>query len=111
MNQFDIPPGSIRTSAKSESGGGGDGYEITEGTTVMDIMDKTLYVRTYDNAQTRKVTVSSLDLNTRELSTFALNQPDTAVDLAHNYRFRPHDRKPLPACGMWREAWQFQIAA
>jgi choloylglycine hydrolase len=81
MNQFDIPPGAIRTSAKSESGGGVDGIEITEWTTVMDSKTGALYVRTFENSQTRKISLSSLDLNAKELRTFALNQAESEVDV------------------------------
>jgi choloylglycine hydrolase len=81
MNQFDIPPGAIRTSAKSESGGGIDGFEVTEWTTVMDTKNQVLYVRTYDNSQTRKVSFASLDLNAKDIRTLPLTQTENAVDM------------------------------
>lgn len=81
MNHFDIPPGAVRTSAASKSGGGLDGYETTEWTTVMDIKNRTLYVRTFDNAQTHRVALGDLDLNGKGITTFPLDAAETAIDL------------------------------
>ena len=81
MNNFDIPPGAITTSAKAAAGGGIDGYEITEWTSAVDVKNKVLYVRTYDNQQIRKVSLGAMQLDAKEIKYLSLDQPEQVVDL------------------------------
>jgi choloylglycine hydrolase len=81
MNNFDIPPGAISTSAKSASGGGIDGYEITEWTSVATLKDPTFYLRSYDSNQTRKLVLSKMPLDGKEIKTFPLKPGNVFVEL------------------------------
>jgi len=81
MNNFDIPPGAIATSAKAAAGGGIDGYEITEWTSVADIKNKVFYVRTYDSFQTRKVALSNMPLDGTTIKYMSLDKGDGVLEL------------------------------
>jgi choloylglycine hydrolase len=81
MNNFDIPPGAITTSAKAAAGGGIDGVEITEWTSVADMKNKVFYIRTYDSLQTHKVVLSAMPLDGKAIRYISLNQGEGAVEL------------------------------
>lgn len=81
MNNFDIPPGAIATSAKAAAGGGIDGYEVTEWTSTADLKNKVFYVRTYDSAQTRKVVMSAMPLDGKSIKYISLDQGADTIEL------------------------------
>jgi len=81
LNNFDIPPGAISTSSKSASGGGIDGYETTEWMSVATLKDPTFYVRSYDSNQTRRLALSAMPLDGKEIKTFPLSPAHVFVDL------------------------------
>lgn len=81
MNNFDIPPGAITTSAKAAAGGGIDGQEITEWTSVADIKNKAFYVRTYDGFQTLKVALDKTSLDGKAITYISLDRANGATEL------------------------------
>lgn len=81
LNNFDISPGIIRTSADSATGGGVTGIETTEWTSVVDLKAKRYMIRTYDNNQTRVLDLAKAPLDGKQISTIPLNQPATSVDV------------------------------
>ena len=74
MNNFDIPPGAIATSATAAAGGGIDGYETTEWTSAIDLKNKVLYVRPSDTLTTQTFALSDMPLDGKEIKTFSLEQ-------------------------------------
>lgn len=74
MNNFDIPPGAIATSAAAAAGGGIDGYETTEWTTAMDLKNKVLYVRPSDTLTTRTFAFSEMPLDGKDIKYISLDQ-------------------------------------
>ncbi len=82
MNNFDLPPGSIGTSAKGGGEGGGvDGFETTEWTSVSDLKNLRYYIKTYDNADLRMVDLSKTDLNAEAIKLIDLDQKEVVKDL------------------------------
>ena len=82
MNQFDIPPGAIQTTADGSAGGGVAGYEITEWTSSADLKNGIYQIRTYDNQGIRQVSMKSLDLDAKEIRYIPLDQPAVVLDLS-----------------------------
>ncbi len=82
MNGFDLPPGSIGTSAKAGGEGGGvDGFETTEWTAVSDLKNLRYYIKTYDNADLRMVDLGKTDLNAEAIKMIDLDQKQVVKDL------------------------------
>jgi choloylglycine hydrolase len=81
LNNFDIPPGAVRTSAESAAGGGISGYETTEWTAVADLKNKVYYLKTYGNQQVRSLPMSGLDLDAKAVSYFPLDQKPFVIDV------------------------------
>lgn len=81
LNNFDISPGIIRTSADSATGGGVTGIETTEWTAVVDLKARRYMIRTYDNNQTRVLDLAKAPLDGKQITTIPLNQPASVVDL------------------------------
>jgi choloylglycine hydrolase len=82
MNNFDLPPGSIGTSAKGGGEGGGvDGFETTEWISVSDLKNLRYYIKTYGNADLRMVDLSKTDLNAEAIKMIDLDQKQTVKDL------------------------------
>ena len=73
MDNFDIPPGSIRLPASNPYGGGAGGYEITEWTTVGDAKNLMYYVRTYENPSPQSFDLKKADLDAKDLKFIKLN--------------------------------------
>ncbi len=73
MDNFDIPPGSIRLPASNPYGGGAGGYEITEWTVVGDARNLMYYVRTFDNPSPQVLDLKKADFNATELTFIKLN--------------------------------------
>lgn len=72
LNNFDIPPGSIRLPSSNPYGGGAGGYETTEWSTVADAKNLTYQVRTYDNQTIQQFDLKQADLNGKEIRTILL---------------------------------------
>jgi choloylglycine hydrolase len=82
MNNFDLPPGSIGTSAKGGGEGGGvDGFETTEWTAVSDLKNLRYYIKTYDNADLRMVDLSKTDLDAEAIKLIDLDQKQVVKDM------------------------------
>ena len=82
MNPFDLPPGSIGTSAKGGGEGGGvDGFETTEWTAVSDLKNLRYYIKTYDNADVRMIDLGKTDLNAEAIKMIDLDQKQVVKDL------------------------------
>lgn len=82
MNAFDLPPGSIGTSAKGGGEGGGvDGYETTEWISVSDLKNLRYYIKTYDNADLRVVDLRKTDMNAEAIKVIDLDQKQVVKDL------------------------------
>lgn len=73
LNQFDIPRGAVRTAEP----GGKTQIEWTLATVARDSKTLTYYFKTYDNQNLRKITLSSFDLDGKEIVQvmFAGGQP------------------------------------
>lgn len=82
LNQFDIPPGAIQTSADGSAGGGVAGYEITEWTVGADLKNGIYQFRTYDNPAIRQVSLKDLDLDAKELRFIPIDQPASVIDVS-----------------------------
>lgn len=76
LNQFDLPPGSVRsmTNGKTED-------DTTIATTVKDTKDFKYYIRTYTNQSIRMISLLSFDLNSKTLKTISYEggQPITNI--------------------------------
>jgi len=82
MNGFDIPPGSIRTSAAAGGEGGGvTGFETTEWTATSDLKNLRYYIRTYGNPDVRYVDLRKADLDAKAMKFIPLDQPWAARHL------------------------------
>lgn len=82
LNQFDIPPGAIQTSADGSAGGGVAGYEITEWTVSADLKNGIYQFRTYDNPAIRQVSLKNLDLEAKDIRYIPIDQPAMVTDLS-----------------------------
>jgi choloylglycine hydrolase len=74
VNNFDIPPGSIRLSASNPYGGGAGGYEITEWITVGDAKNLKYYVRMYENPSPQMIDMNKIDMNAKEIKFIKMNK-------------------------------------
>jgi choloylglycine hydrolase len=82
LNGFDIPPGSIKTSANAGGEGGGvTGFETTEWTATSDMKNLRYYIRTYANPDVRYVDLRAADLDAKTMRFVPLDQPWNARDL------------------------------
>jgi hypothetical protein len=82
LNQFDIPPGSVRTAATGSAGGGVAGYEVTEWTSTADLKNGIYQITTYENQDIRQVSLSDVDLDAKEVRFIPLDQPQGVTDLS-----------------------------
>lgn len=81
LNNFDISPGVVRTSADSASGGGITGIETTEWTSVVDLKARRYFIRTYDNSQTRMLDLAKAPIDGKEIKTYPITQPEAVVNI------------------------------
>jgi choloylglycine hydrolase len=81
LNNFDIVPGTIRTSVSAAAGGGVNGTEITEWSAVADLKTKRYYVRTYGDLEAREVDLDRAGLDGTAIRTIPVTQADTTVNL------------------------------
>jgi choloylglycine hydrolase len=82
MNQFDIPPGAIRTLAGGSAGGGVAGYETTEWTSTADLKNGIYRISTYENPSIRQISMKQLDLDAKDIRVIKLDQPPVVTDLS-----------------------------
>ena len=82
LNQFDIPPGAIQTTAGGSAGGGVAGYEITEWTATADLKNGIYQFRTYNNPAVRQVSLKSLDLDAKAMRLIPIDQKPAVTDLS-----------------------------
>ncbi|WP_454918677.1 linear amide C-N hydrolase [Xanthobacter sediminis] len=81
LNNFDLSPGVVRTSADSASGGGVTGIETTEWTSVVDLKARRYFIRTYGNSQTRVLDLTKAPIDGKEIKTYPITQPETLVNI------------------------------
>jgi choloylglycine hydrolase len=81
LNNFDIVPGTIRTSADAAAGGGVNGTEITEWSVVADLKAKRYYVRTFDDLQVREVDLDKAGLDGPAIRTIPVSQRESTLNL------------------------------
>jgi choloylglycine hydrolase len=81
LNNFDIVPGTIRTSAAAAAGGGVNGTEITEWSTVADLKTGRYYVRTFEDLQAREVDLAKVGLDGPAIRTIPLGQAENVLNL------------------------------
>lgn len=81
LNNFDIAPGIIRTSATAEAGGGVAGIETTEWTAVSDLKAKRYSLRTYANSQTQVLDLAKADFTAKEVKSFSIDRPVSVIDV------------------------------
>jgi len=82
MAGFELPTGSIRTSATGGGEGGGvSGNETTEWTSASDMKALRYYIRTYDNPDVRYVDLRKAAPTAKSIQFVPLNQPQVIRDL------------------------------
>jgi choloylglycine hydrolase len=81
LNNFDIVPGTIRTSADAAAGGGVNGTEITEWSVVADLKAKRYFVRTFDDLQAREVDLDKAGLDGTAIRTIPISQRESTLNL------------------------------
>ncbi len=82
LNNFDIPPGTIRTEAGGKTGGGVAGFETTEWMSVSDLKARRFYLRTYGDFQSRMIDLTKADLDAKAIRFIPLNQASPPLDLS-----------------------------
>lgn len=81
LDNFDIAPGIIRTSATAAAGGGVAGIETTEWMAVSDLKARRYHLRTYDNSQTQMLDLAKADFGAKEVKSFPIDRPASVIDL------------------------------
>ncbi len=81
LNNFDIPPGTIRTEAGAKTGGGVAGIETTEWMSVADLKNRRYYIRTYDGYQTSVLDLKKAKLDAPAITFIPLDAPEGATDV------------------------------
>lgn len=76
LDNFDIPEGAV-----PEPAGSDPPFEITEWTTMSDLTALTFSIWTSDNRAIRTLDLNTVELDGSEIKTFALDQPQTFVEL------------------------------
>jgi choloylglycine hydrolase len=82
LNNFDIPPGAIATSASEAAGGGVAGYETTEWTAVADMKNGLYIIWDYANPVPRQLDFSKLDFGAKKLRFIPIDQKPAFIDLS-----------------------------
>lgn len=82
LNQFDIPPGTVRTAEGGSAGGGVAGYEITEWTSAADLKNGIYQITTYENPAVRQVSLKDTDLDAKAMRFIPLDQKAAVTDLS-----------------------------
>lgn len=81
LNNFDLPPGFVRTSSDAAVGGGVASIEITEFMSVADLKAKRYYMRTYSNSQSQMLDLSRADLDARQIKYFPVDRAAGVIDV------------------------------
>lgn len=81
LDNFDIPPGIIRTEAGAKAGGGVAGIETTEWMSVADLKNRRYYIRTYDGYQTRMLDLKKAKLDAPAITFISLDASNPPVDV------------------------------
>lgn len=82
MNGFDLPPGSIGTSAAAGGEGGGvDGFETTEWTAATDLKNLRYHIRTYENQDVRVVDLKKAAEGLKAIKFIPLDQKPVVREL------------------------------
>ena len=81
VNQFDIPPGAVRTEAGG-AGGGVAGYEVTEWASAADLKNGVYQLKTFGNQQIRQISLKSVDLDAKAVRFIPVDQTLGAIDLS-----------------------------
>lgn len=81
LNNFDIPPGAIVTSADSAAGGGVSGFETTEWSAVADLKNGIYAIWDYENATPRLIDFKHVDLDAKAVRTIPFDQQPTYISL------------------------------
>jgi choloylglycine hydrolase len=76
LDNFDIPEGAVPEPKGSEPR-----YEITEWTTMCDLKALTFSIWTSDNRAIRVLDLNNVDLDGSEIQLFALDQPQTVIEV------------------------------
>lgn len=87
LNQFDIPPGSVRADANGKVE-----MDTTIATTVKDSQNLNYYFRTYDDQSIRMISLNAFDLNGKELKSVSMKGMQPFTDVSAN-------AKPMAAPG------------
>ena len=82
LNNFDIPPGTIRTSAGNQAGGGVDGYEVTEWMAVSDLTHRRFYLRSYGNSQTRMIDLNRAGMDGKTIRLIPISDTPAVQDVS-----------------------------
>ena len=81
LNNFDIPPGTIRTQAGSNAGGGVAGIETTEWMAVSDLKNRRYYIRTYAGHETRMFDLMKAKLDAPTITYISLDATNPPIDV------------------------------
>lgn len=81
LNNFDIPPGAIQLSDKNPYGGGTEGFEKTEWSSVVDAKNLVYYVKTYENPTVQKLDLKKVNLNAKEIKNYVLQPNEVRLEL------------------------------
>ncbi len=81
LNNFDIPPGTIRTKAGSKAGGGVAAIETTEWMAVSDLKNRRFYIHTYADYGTQVVDLKAAKLDAPAIVFIPLNKPSAPRDV------------------------------
>jgi choloylglycine hydrolase len=81
LNNFDITPGVVRTSASQAAGGGVSAIEVTEWVDVADLKEKKYYFRTYQNSQTQVVDLTKINFDMPAPKLLPINRPGSDIDI------------------------------
>ncbi|NVO16495.1 MAG: choloylglycine hydrolase family protein [Rhodoplanes sp.] len=82
MNAFDLPPGSIGTSASAGGEGGGvSGYETTEWIAASDMKNLRYYVRTYENPTIQVIDLAKAAKDLKAIKYIPLDRKPTMKEL------------------------------
>ena len=81
LNNFDIPPGTIRTVAGAKAGGGVAGIETTEWMSVSDLKNRRFYMRTFNDYQTRMLDLSKVNLDANKIVYIPIDKATLPLDM------------------------------
>ncbi|MBS7538292.1 linear amide C-N hydrolase [Ancylobacter lacus] len=82
LNNFDIPPGAVVTTAGGTAGGGVAGFETTEWSAVADLKNGVYALWNYDNPTPRTLDLHAVDLDAAEARLIPIDQKPEVIDLS-----------------------------